>query len=505
LHHFFLRQAARRPDALAVDSPEAGERLTYAELEARSARLARHLVRCGVAPADRVALYLPRSADAYVAILGVLRAGAAYVPIDVETPEERARFTVEDSGARLVLTTPDLAPRFAATGRPCLAPADVPAGRADVPLPETAPEDLCYVIYTSGTTGRPKGVCISHLNALAYVRGILQVTGVRADDRVIQGFSLAFDASVEQIWMAFATGATLVVGTQQTMRLLDELPAKLRALGITVFSTVPWVLGLLDPRDQPQLRLLITGGEAARAEVVTRWSAPGRRFLNCYGPTETSVVATCTWLEPGAPVTIGKPLPEYEVLIADEALRPVADGAEGELCIGGPGVSLRGYLNRPDLNAQKFFLHEGRRFYRTGDLVCRAASGDLLFRGRIDTQVKIRGYRVELEEIESHITEALAATPEADAFQGVLVAVREDATGSPHLVAYLVQRRAAALDLPALLASLRSTLPPYMVPTRFASLAPDDVPRLTSGKVDRKRLPGLAAGRPVDQGAPRRR
>jgi non-ribosomal peptide synthetase-like protein len=509
LHQLFLRQAERRPDALAVDSGDAGERLSYAALEARSAGVARHLVRRGVGRNDRVALYLPRSADAYVAILGVLRAGAAYVPIDVETPEERARFTVEDSDARFVITTPDLAARFAATGRPCLALADLLAEPVDAPLPQTAPEDLCYVIYTSGTTGRPKGVCISHLNALTYVQAVLQVCDVRDDDRVIQGFSLAFDASVEQIWMAFATGATLVVGTQQMMRVLDELPAKLRALGITVFSSVPTVLGVLDPRDLPQLRLLVMGGEATRADLVTRWAAPGRRILNSYGPTETTVVATCTWLEPGRPITIGKPLPGYEVLVVDEALRPVAEGAEGELCIGGPGVSLRGYLNRPDLNAQKFFLHEGRRFYRSGDLVCRDAGGDLLFRGRIDTQVKIRGYRIELEEIESHITQALEAMTAAGAFGGVIVAVHDEPAGTPHLVAYLVQRGCIALDVPALVASLRRTLPPYMVPTHFASLAPDDVPRLTSGKVDRKRLPGLAACRAAPgtdvPAAPRRR
>jgi non-ribosomal peptide synthetase-like protein len=505
LHHYFLHQAERRPEALAIDSPNPGERLSYAELEALSARVARHLVRRGIAVNDRVALHLPRSADAYVAILGILRAGAAYVPIDVETPEERARFTVLDSGARLVITTPDLAGRFKDMGVPCLVLADVPTEADDVALPETAPEDLCYVIYTSGTTGRPKGVCISHLNAVTYVHGNLEVTGAREDDRVIQGFSLAFDASVEQIWMALATGATLVVATQHMMRVLDELPGQLRTLGITVFSSVPSVLAMLDPRDLPRLRLLIMGGEAARPEVVTKWSAPGRRILNSYGPTETTVVATCTFLEAGVPITIGKPLPGYEAIVVDDQLRPVADDAEGELCIGGPGVSLRGYLHRDDLNAQKFFVHEGRRFYRTGDLVSRDTHGNFVYHGRIDTQVKIRGYRVELEEIESHISGALDVTPEADAFQGVIVAVQPDSAGTPHLVAYLVQRRAVELDIPALIASLRRTLPPYMVPTHFAALAPDDVPRLTSGKVDRKRLPGLEACVPIATGTPKRR
>jgi non-ribosomal peptide synthetase-like protein len=505
LHEFFLRQVRRRPAALAIDSADPAERTTYAELEALSAQVARHLIKRGVATNDRVALYLPRSADAYVAILGILRAGAAYVPIDVETPEERACFTVTDSDARLVITTPELAPRFAATGRPCLALADVPDGPEDVPLPNVAPEDLCYVIYTSGTTGKPKGVCISHLNAVTYVQAALEVNGGREDDRVLQGFSLAFDASVEQIWMALGTGATLIVGGQLVMKALDELPRHLRDLGVTVWSSVPSVLALVDPADLPRLRILITGGEAARPEIVTRWAAPGRRFLNSYGPTEATVVATYTWLEAGKPITIGKPLPGYEVLLVDDKLQPVADGAEGELCIGGPGVSLRGYLNRPELNAQKFFEHHGRRFYRTGDLACFDANGELLFRGRIDTQVKIRGFRVELEEIESHITQALQQRPEADAYQGAVVAVHQDPGGTPQLVGYLVQKRAATLDVPALVATLRRTLPPYMVPTHFASLGMDEVPRLTSGKVDRKRLPGLAACKPVDLGAGRRK
>jgi non-ribosomal peptide synthetase-like protein len=503
LHQFFERVSEHTPDAVAIDFVETGERLTYAELDARSARLARHLVGLGIGPNERVALHLPRGVEPYIAMLGVLRAGAAYVAIDVETPEERARFTVEDSGANLVLTTPDLAPRFAATGRPCLALADVGTENAELPLPQPAAEDLCYLIYTSGTTGKPKGVCISHQNAVAFVRGMLDVYGVRPDDRVLQGFSTAFDASVEEIWMAFATGATLVVGTQQTMRAVDELPAKLRQLGITVFSTVPTLLSVLDSDNQPQLKLLITGGEAARADVIAKWAAPGRRLLNGYGPTESAVVATYAWCTPGEPVTIGKPIPGYEAMVVDEALRPVADGVEGELCVGGPGVSVHGYLNRPDLNAQKFFAHEGLRFYRTGDLVCRDAQGDLLFRGRIDTQVKIRGYRVELEEIESHIIRALEQMPEADAFQGAIVAVHEEPAGSPQLVAYVVQRRPVSLDLAALVASLRRTLPPYMVPMHFATLEPAAVPRLPSGKVDRKRLPGLAACRPAESDRPR--
>jgi non-ribosomal peptide synthetase-like protein len=501
LHHFFERTCERTPDALAIDFVETGEQLTYAQLDARSVELARHLVGLGIGPNHRVALHLPRGVEPYIAMLGVLRAGAAYVPIEVETPEERARFTVEDSGAKLVITTADLAARFEATGSQCLLLADLGDEYEDTVLPRTEPEDLCYLIYTSGTTGKPKGVCISHQNAVTFVRGLLEVYGVRSTDRVLQGFSTAFDASVEEIWMAFATGATLVVGTQQTMRAVDELPEKLRMLGITVFSTVPTLLGVLDAKDQPQLRLLILGGEAARGDIITKWSAPGRRLLNTYGPTETTVVSTYAWCAPDSPVTIGKPLPGYEAIVVDENLQPVPDGGEGELCVGGPAVSIHGYLHRADLNAQKFITHQGRRFYRTGDLVCRDSNGDLLFRGRIDAQVKLRGYRVELEEIESHIIREIDKLPESGAFQGVVVGVQEEG-GSPQLVAYLVQRRPASLGVAAVVDSLRKTLPPYMVPTHFVALEPTAVPRLASGKVDRKRLPGLGACRSLDTGRP---
>ncbi len=225
---------------MAIDFVETGERSTYSQLDAtlRATRLA---IWSGSvsSPTTASPLHLPRGVEPFVAMLGVLRAGAAYVPIDVETPEERARFTVEDSGAKLVLTTSDLAGRFA--GIPCLTLAEVasqsPLNVRSDELPQPTAEDLCYLIYTSGTTGKPKGVCLSHQNAVAFVNGMLEVYGVRANDRVLQGFSTAFDASVEEVWMAFATGATLVVGTQQTMRAVDELPAKLRPRWvITVFS-----------------------------------------------------------------------------------------------------------------------------------------------------------------------------------------------------------------------------------------------------------------------------
>lgn len=480
-----------------MEHREAGTRLSYRMLELRSGALAQRLRGRGVGRDERVALYLPRCAELYVALLAVLRAGAAYLPIDEQVPVPRLRFMLEDSGARTLLTTRAL---LGALG-------EVPPGLSVLcvdelgdesslgpaeAFPQPTPVDLAYVIYTSGTTGTPKGVCISHGNAMTYVQAMLDVYGVSADDRVLQGFSTGFDASVEELWMAFATGATLVVGSLETMRDVDELPGKLRELDITVFSTVPTLLRVLDEDALPRLRLVLAGGEAVTADVVDKWAVPGRRFFNGYGPTEATVVATYSWCERGKPVTIGRPLPGYLALVLDEASQEVAAGVEGELCIGGPAVSLLGYLNRPELNAEKFFVRDGERFYHTGDLVCRDAQGELLYRGRLDAQVKVRGYRVELGEIETHLARALQRQPAGATLQGAVVALREE-DGVSVLVAYLLGEKAPGLDLSALLAELRERMPPYMIPARFALLAPCEVPRLASGKVHRPALPAPTA------------
>jgi non-ribosomal peptide synthetase-like protein len=338
------------------------------------------------------------------------------------------------------------------------------------------------VIYTSGTTGLPKGVCISHLNAVTFVRAMMEVYGVDPKDRVLQGFSISFDASVEEIWMAFATGATLVVGSLETMRNVEELPVRLREYGITVLSTVPTLLAMMEPQEQPQLRLLLSGGEAIRADIIEKWASPGRKILNGYGPTECTVVATYTWCHPGDPVTIGKALPQYEVTVLNDDLREVPDGQQGELCVMGPGVSLRGYLNRPELNAEKFLMYKGKRLYRTGDLVYVDQHKDIVYCGRIDSQIKIRGFRVELEEIEMHLTRM-------DDCEGAIVALQEDATGHPHLVAYIIQSTETTFDVKRAIANLREKLPSYMIPSQFVSLSPAAIPTLTSGKINRKALP----------------
>src|SRR5262245_25759068 len=346
LHQIFEEQASKTPLRMAVEHIENGTRVTYKELDQLAKQLAIVLIDHGVKPGHIVAICLPRGVRQYVAMLAILKAGGAYVPIDPEIPAERISYILNDSGARLALISQhDGRHKFPEHCRPIVLPADLnhtePRQSEDRLRNVSAPseDDLCYLIYTSGTSGTPKGVCISHRNARTFVSALMQVYGVRETDRVLQGFSIAFDASVEEIWLAFSVGATLVVGTLECMRTVDELPDRLRDFDITVFSTVPTLLRIMPRKEIPKLRLLITGGEAARADIVEKWAVPGRKILNGYGPTECTVTATYTWCVPGAPITIGKPLPGYGAVVLDANLLDAPDGVEGELCLFGPAVS----------------------------------------------------------------------------------------------------------------------------------------------------------------------
>lgn len=440
LHEIFERSAAAAEGQIALACGD--ERMTYGELEQRANQLARHLRSLGVTSGSHVALLLPRSMDVYVALLAALKAGAAYVPLDPDYPADRVEYILADVKADVLVTVSAQraqAGNFA--GRIVILDHDLKAiaGEPTTTLTRRdtgkTPQDVAYVIYTSGTTGRPKGVQIEHRSACHLVRAEGAIFGVRSADRVYQGFSIAFDASVEEVWLAFFAGATLVVGTREMVQSGPTLSRLLTAAGVTVFSTVPTQLAMMT-KDVPGVALLIVGGEACPADLVPRWAHAGRRMVNTYGPTEATVIATYGDLTPGQPVTIGRPVPNYAVAILDEQQRLVAAGQEGELCIGGIGLA-RGYVGRPDLTAEKFIANplgaEPPRLYRTGDLACFNEAGEIEFRGRIDSQVKLRGYRVELSEIES----VLLACPGVAA---AVVAVREDVPGVQQLVAYVVPR-----------------------------------------------------------------
>jgi amino acid adenylation domain-containing protein len=382
----FEQQVARTPDAPAATFNDVT--LTYRELNAQANVYAHWLRAQGIRHEDRVAVRMDASLARLAAILGIMKAGAVYVPIDTSAPEGRAQDTIEDCGARIVLTNDTL-------------PEGSTANLADTPHPDA----LAYLIYTSGSTGRPKGVAITHRSLLHLVDAQIEAFRIEPSSRVLQFASLSFDASISEIFTALLAGATLCMAPRDVLVPSREMLALMQKQGITTVTLPPSVLARLPESELPSLRTLISAGEPCSAELASRW-APGRLFLNAYGPTEITVCATIGAVEPdGTKPSIGRPMGEATVYILDDRLRPVAIGVTGELCVGGPGVA-RGYWNRPALTAERFIPDPfsgvpGSRLYRTGDLARFLPNGEVEFLGRRDEQVKLRGFRVELGEIES--------------------------------------------------------------------------------------------------------
>ncbi|MEV6736817.1 Pls/PosA family non-ribosomal peptide synthetase [Streptomyces sp. NPDC051104] len=501
LHHYFESACDHSPWAVALEC--AGQRVTYADLDARANQVAHHLRRLGLGPGARVALMVPRSVEMYACLLGVCKAGAAFVPVDPEAPPDRVAFILGDAGAAALLTTSALG---AGTPRRCPVIETDTQARDLARLPTTRPpaaepdedDPVAYVMYTSGSSGRPKGVEIAQSSICNFLRVVTPVYGIRADDRVYQGMTLSFDFSIEEIWPTWTVGATLVAGPTGPGRLGDELADFLQEHAVTVLYCVPTLLATL-PRDLPRIRGILLGGEVCPAPLVERWGRPGRRILNTYGPTETTVTATWKELRPGRPVTIGRPLPTYSVVLLDERRRPVPHGATGEICLGGPGLA-RGYVGRPDLTADRFIRHplapRGGRLYRTGDLGRMTADGEIEYLGRADAEVKVRGYRVALDEIDNVLLEDPAVAAAITALVPAPGAPAEQGHDGKVLAAYVVRADGApqpdtARDDDALAARLherlRRMLPAYMVPSFLDVL--DRLPAMPSGKADRRRLP----------------
>ncbi|PWC39537.1 Pls/PosA family non-ribosomal peptide synthetase [Azospirillum sp. TSO35-2] len=483
--------AAAHPDRTAIVYE--GRRVSYADLDARANRVARGLRARGIGPGCFVGLWMARSLDLHVALLGILKAGAAYLPFDADAPAERVAISLADCAAPAILV--DLVTGSKAAALPAagatvqtLRIGDV-LGDDDRPLDLRAdgvtPDSPAYAIYTSGSTGKPKGIVISHRNICHYLRAANSVYGITADDVAFQGASVAFDLSLEEIFVPYLAGATLWVASRQVLDEADRLADVLNDAGVTVLDTVPTLLAML-PKDVPSLRVVILGGEACPPAVASRWCRPGRRLFNSYGPTEATVVATVAEVQPDTPVTIGRPIPNYTCYVVDDALAPVPAGTQGELLIGGPGVA-QGYLGRPELTAEKFIANPFRAdqqdpvLYRSGDAVSLDADGNLRFHGRIDDQVKIRGFRLELGEIEAKLTD-LPGVAQAT------VVLRND-NGLDRLVAFVVAQPDAVLDKTVLRDALRAQLPAYMVPSHYERV--EALPRLTSGKADRKTLQAM--------------
>ncbi|MEV5509701.1 Pls/PosA family non-ribosomal peptide synthetase [Streptomyces orinoci] len=492
LPQFFERACDRYPEATAVICES--ERIGYAELDRRANRLAHLLAGHGVRPGTPVGILLERSVETYVALLGVIKAGAVYVPLDPSFPAGRLAFIARDAGLHSLVTCSRLRDRT--SGLPCEVLeldrlrqqlARQPDHRPGV---EIDPSAMSYVIYTSGTTGRPKGVAVSHANIVNFLRVVAPIYRVDRQDRVYQGLSLAFDFAIEEIWPAWMAGATLVAGPTDGRRVGHGLTAFLIQHAVTVLCCVPTLLMTLES-EVPSLRSLLVSGEACPPDLVRRWHRPGRRILNAYGPTEATVTATCGELSPHRPVTIGTPLPTYRVYILDERLRPVPEGESGEICVGGPGVAI-GYVNRPELTAERFIANpvesdraEVPRIYRTGDRGRLTPGGEIEYLGRVDTQVKIRGYRIEPAEIEQLIREDPAIE------NAVVVPLERDGVVQD-LTGYVTLDPRAPAEPPEALrerlhGTLRRRLPAYMIPA-FVEILPE-FPMLAADKVDRAALP----------------
>lgn len=495
LHPYFDAAVRRWPEAVAVEVPPGPGRpersqTTYRELDGQALAIAARLQPL-VQGEALVAVLLPRdSARLYAAQLGVLKAGAAYVCLDPAFPDAQIAAVLEDAAPVGLLSDAAGLARARREGWSAGTPLDV-AGPLDPPafpppFRTPGPDDLAYLIYTSGTSGRPKGVMIEHRGIANLVGSDLAEFGLGPGDRVAQNSSPAYDSSIEETWLALAAGATLVVMDDEAVRLGPDLVPWLQREAISVLCPPPTLLRTASGPDPagalPGLRLLYVGGEALTADVADRW-APGRRLVNGYGPTECSVTSVRGDITAGQPITIGRPVPGLQAWVLDDALQEVAGGVPGELCLGGPGLA-RGYRGSPELTAEKFPVHPRLgRIYRTGDRVRREPDGAYTCLGRIDSQVKLRGYRIELEAVESRLAALPGVREAACAVQGETPA---------QLVAFVVPEDPAAAFAEAVLQeALGRVLPAYMVPARIGQLT--SLPRSLGGKLDRKRLPVLAA------------
>jgi len=492
----FDRQAAARPDSIALEFD--GRALSYRELARLSNQLAHRLIRLGIRRGDRVGLLMEGSAAMAVAMLGVLKAGAAYVPIDLAYPEARIATILADTHAKLTITVPALLSRLAAIAATVLPLeadfAGLGSESEQAPTVPLGPDDVAYVMFTSGSTGRPKGAVIPHR---AVVRLVCDNAFARIapTDKVGQGSNCAFDAATFEIWGALLNGATLVGLENDVMLSAAALARVIGERGVTMLFVTTALFNELvaaQPDVFRGLRVLLFGGEridSRRVRQVLGGAGP-EIFCHVYGPTESTTFATWHRLSSadlgGGAIPIGRPISNTTAYVLDSVMRPVAPGEIGELYLGGDGLA-HGYLGRPRLTAQSFVpspFAEGRRLYRTGDKVRWREDGTIEFIGRLDDQIKLRGHRIEIGEIEFW----LRSQP---GLSQAVAAVREDASGEKRIVAYVVPDAGAPMDIAAAVQDeLRRQLPPYMQPDAIVALPV--LPLTRNGKVDRKALPDPA-------------
>lgn len=436
IHQLFEATVELSPDAIAVVFVDA--QLTYRELNQRANQLAHHLQQLGVAPEVLIGIFLERSLEMMVAVLGILKAGGAYVPLDPTYPRDRLSFMLADAQVPILLTQQSLVETIPASPVQVVCVDkdwEVIAGQSqNNPISSVTADNLAYVIYTSGSTGKPKGVLVHHRGLYNVALSQIRVFNLRRENRILQFGSLSFDASIFEIMMALPVGATLYLAPKEARLPGSDLIQLLRDKAITNVLLPPAVLAGVPSENLPALQMVISGGEACSSEIVERWAA-GRQFFNAYGPTEVTIWATVAQLsDSSAKPPIGRPIANTQIYILDADLEPVPIGVAGELYIGGVG-SARGYLNRPELTAQQFIPHPfsnepGTRLYKTGDLARYRHDGNIEFLGRIDDQVKLRGFRIELGEIETVLNQHPAV-------RETVVIAHEDVSDNKRLIAYV--------------------------------------------------------------------
>ncbi|HZN08101.1 MAG TPA: amino acid adenylation domain-containing protein, partial [Pyrinomonadaceae bacterium] len=495
LHQLFEAQVNRDPDAIAIIYE--GMELSYREIDERANQLAHHLKAFGVGAEIAVGLCLKRSPEMIVGLLGILKSGGTYVPLEPSMPMDRLAYVINDAQMPVIVTDEELSNVLPATWAQLVmvdADADMIALQStSKPDGDAIAESMAYLIYTSGSTGQPKGVMCGHWEAAYSLRAQNKILGFGPGDRLFQFAPINFDASISEIFLTLGSGATLVTSKAQPSELLGPaLIDIVRQQGITIFGMPPSALGMVAVEELPQVRMMIVAGEACSGEIVDRW-ARGREFFNAYGPTETlmiSTIASCH--DPRRSTVIGTAIDSAETYVVDSKMRPVPIGVAGELLLGGVAVA-RGYLHKPELTAEKFVPNSfsrqpGARLYRSGDLARYLPDGSLEFLGRLDEQVKIRGFRVELGEIET----VLSTHPE---IQQAKVVAHDEPGGSKRLVAYIVPQKTDASDgngadvfSPSKLREfLKGRLPEYMVPSAWMTL--ERMPLTVNNKVDLRALP----------------
>jgi len=502
LHQLVEAQAAQTPDALALIH-HTGETLTYAALNKSANQLAHYLLSLGVKPQQLIALSLTRSPSMLIAFLGVLKAGAAYVPIDPDYPESRRRYILEDAKVEITLTEQALLETIGQQGQTICLDADAAAiaecseENLDVAI---APKQLAYVIYTSGSTGNPKGVMAHHFGLVNYSLALAEAVDLTCKDRMLQFSTMSFDFIVSEVYPTLAVGGAIVLRSDEMIQSTQAFVDFIAKTDVSViqFTTAFWhelVSGIdrLGIQLPPALRLVLFGGEKASLALCKQWVekvGAYPRLFNAYGPTEATVITTlydanAENYDGTFDLPIGRAVRNAQTYVLDERLQPVAPGEAGELHIGGPGVTL-GYMNLPEKTAKVFVespFEAGEKLYKTGDLVKMDESGLIEFVGRVDFQVKIRGFRIELGEIESCL----------DGYEKIayrIVVAREDTPGDKRLVAYVVMKEGEALDRDGLKAFMQAQLPAFMMPSAIVLLS--ELPKNANGKIDRKALPAPA-------------